>query len=122
MHAVRDYNYFMSSYRMTWLKKRLKELGLQRRGPLVHYSPLPRVQAAIEVCYITVHVCYQSKRLRTEEFTGEKCRVYLDYQRTIFLLLVSLFSYSLIINYRKSYRDATASLATENSPEQIVLL
>ena len=49
LHAVNNYIYFMSINRMTWLK--IKELGLQRRGPLVQYSPLPRVQAAIEVCY-----------------------------------------------------------------------
>ena len=35
--------------RMTWLKKRLKELGLARRGPLVQHSDLPDVQHAIEV-------------------------------------------------------------------------
>ena len=34
---------------MTWLKKRLKELGLSRRLPPANYSPIPQVQAAIEV-------------------------------------------------------------------------
>ena len=52
--------------RMTWLKRRLKQLGLFRRGPRVQYSSLSNVQRAIEVhqflvcclskCYVCVHV------------------------------------------------------------------
>jgi len=35
--------------RLTWLKKRLKQLGLHRRGPAVTYSPVPAVMEAIKV-------------------------------------------------------------------------
>ena len=34
---------------MTWLKKRIKELGLARKGCAVQYSAVSDVQAAIEV-------------------------------------------------------------------------
>jgi hypothetical protein len=40
---------------MTWLKKRIKELGLARKGPAVQYSAISDVQAAIEVYACTQH-------------------------------------------------------------------
>ena len=36
-------------HRLTWLKKHLKELGLQRRGPGVIYTPLSMVKEAMKV-------------------------------------------------------------------------
>lgn len=38
---------------MTWLKKRIKQLGLARKGCAVHYSATEDVQAAIEVYKFT---------------------------------------------------------------------
>ena len=41
--------------RLTWLKKRIHNLGLYRRGPRVQYSSVPDVRAAIEViCFFEV--------------------------------------------------------------------
>ena len=34
---------------MSWLKKKLKQLGLYRRGTNMQYSPLPVVKAAVKV-------------------------------------------------------------------------
>lgn len=42
-------------YRLTWLKSRLRILGLHHRGPMVHYSPVSPVQEAIEVCPATIN-------------------------------------------------------------------
>ena len=38
-----------ANYRMTWLKKRLRQLGLHRKGPSVTYSPIPVISEAIKV-------------------------------------------------------------------------
>ena len=38
---------------MTWLKKKIKQLGLSRRGDIV-YTPVCVVKGAIEVCIIFV--------------------------------------------------------------------
>ena len=47
---------------MTWLKKKLHNLGLHRKGPLVQYSPVSQVQAAIEVWYV---VCWYTVEMLT---------------------------------------------------------
>ena len=36
-------------YSLTWLKKKLKTMGLHRKGPSVQYSPISQMQAAVEV-------------------------------------------------------------------------
>ena len=40
---------------LTWLKRKLKELGLHRRGPHARYSPLALVKAAIKVMMCSAH-------------------------------------------------------------------
>ena len=47
--------YYM--YRMTWLKKRLKELGLARKGAAVQCSAVPDVQVAIKVPPCSITTC-----------------------------------------------------------------
>ena len=41
--------------RLTWLKKRLRQLELPRRGPSIAYSPVPAVIEAIKV-YIYIYI------------------------------------------------------------------
>ena len=41
--------------RLTWLKKRLRQLELHRRGPSITYSPVPAVIEAIKV-YIYIYI------------------------------------------------------------------
>lgn len=43
---------------MTWLKKKIKEMGLYRRGTNVKYTPVSQVKAAIQA-----------------EITGPNCNV-----------------------------------------------
>ena len=53
---VISYYHVLYNPRLTWLKSKLNELGLHRRGPLVNYSPVSRVQEAIEV-QLPLHTC-----------------------------------------------------------------
>jgi len=54
-HAWKARNGCPVVHRLTWLKSRLRILGLHRRGPMVHYSPVSQVQEAIEVCPATIN-------------------------------------------------------------------
>lgn len=55
MYLQGTIGYVLTSYlyktilSMTWLKQRIKELGLFRRGPDVQYTALSCVKAAIRV-------------------------------------------------------------------------
>ena len=42
--------------RLTWLKKRLRQLELHRRGPSITYSPVPTVIEAIKYIYIYIYI------------------------------------------------------------------
>ena len=43
---------------MTWLKKRLRQLKLYRKGPSVIYSPVPAVTEAIKVKLLYIMIAY----------------------------------------------------------------
>lgn len=46
--------WFLCSCRMTWLKKKIQQLGLHRRGNLISYTSVIELKDAIQVkcCFI----------------------------------------------------------------------